>query len=88
MVGSVAVSILPGLAPMISSFVVQPRESPIVGHIYSRDLQGVQQAFTNGTTRPNDRDEYGRWLLWVSVANDIISCALITLQYALFYDDR
>jgi hypothetical protein len=88
MVGGVAASIIPGLAPMISSFVVQPMESPIFEHIYSRDLQRVQQAFTNGTARPNDRDEYGRSLIWVSVANDIISCALINLQYALFFYDH
>lgn len=72
MTGGVAASIVPGLAPMISSFAIQPRSSPIFEHIFSRDIKSVQQAFTNGTARPSDRDEYGRSLLWVSIANCII----------------
>jgi hypothetical protein len=69
LVAGLTVSIIPGLAPMIACFNVQSSRSDIFEHIFKRDVQSVQQAFSDGSASPNDRDEYGHSLMLVRIGS-------------------
>jgi hypothetical protein len=55
-----------GLPRAVSSFGVHPCNSPIFEFLERRDFHGVQHLLSSGVVRPNDRDEDGESLLWVS----------------------
>lgn len=51
------------IGPFVSTFGIQPNESPIFAHIWEGDIVEVQELFSAKKASVSDRDEYGTSLL-------------------------
>jgi hypothetical protein len=64
------VSSVPSIPRTLSVFRVHPNSCRIFGHIKAREIDSVRKMLSTSLVSPNDRDEEGKSLLWVSVLDD------------------